>query len=155
MIGLPNSLRALAQHESRPKQTLRRKEQPIYKKGPKTKMTTTLSREALLALSSVVRPTQPTPFQTLVSRREAFLKEAKHALPTVENWLHSTVKRGDLSKEESSEMAAKCYPIVHERALPLMEGFLKWKVQNGSPVEKRVYEGMGVIGLVDRIVKKV
>ena len=42
------------------------------------------------------------------------------------------------------------YPLVHEDLVRLFEDFLALKKAKGTEVEKRVYQGMTVQGLVDR-----
>lgn len=46
------------------------------------------------------------------------------------------------------------YPVLHHRCLPLLAAFLHFKTSHGTRVEKAVYEGMSLLGLVDRLLLK-
>ncbi|KAG0730422.1 hypothetical protein GWK47_028285 [Chionoecetes opilio] len=43
------------------------------------------------------------------------------------------------------------YPLLHHRCLPLLAAFLSFKSKHGTRVERAVYEGMSLLGLVDRL----
>lgn len=45
-------------------------------------------------------------------------------------------------------------PVVHYRCLPLFASFLHHKTHHGTSVEKAVYEGMDLVALVDRLLRK-
>lgn len=46
------------------------------------------------------------------------------------------------------------YPLLHHRCLPLLAAFLDFKASNGTRVEKAVYKGLSLLGLVDRLLLK-
>lgn len=46
------------------------------------------------------------------------------------------------------------YPLLHHRCLPLLAAFLHHKATHGTQVERAVYEGMSLLGLVDRLLLK-
>ena len=46
------------------------------------------------------------------------------------------------------------YPLIHEAMLPLIAGWLKYKRQYGSAVEKAVYKNTGLIQLIQRFLEK-
>lgn len=45
-------------------------------------------------------------------------------------------------------------PVLHHRCLPLLAAFLEHKKKHGTTPEKSVYEGMGLVELVDRLLRK-
>ena len=46
--------------------------------------------------------------------------------------------------------ANESYPLIHEDLVKLFEDFLALKKAKGTEIEKGIYQGMGVQGLVDR-----
>ena len=87
----------------------------------------------------------------LLSRSRAFERSIRRGRPTSNNWCESLVRKGRCSEEEVASMAAETRPLVHEDALPAMEGFLRFKRQAGTEAERQLYAGMDLPGLVDRL----
>ncbi|XP_033227629.1 uncharacterized protein LOC117179704 isoform X2 [Belonocnema kinseyi] len=50
--------------------------------------------------------------------------------------------------------ANSVYPLIHEGMLPLIAGWLKYKRQYGSGVEKAMYKNMGLIQFIQRLLEK-
>jgi hypothetical protein len=50
--------------------------------------------------------------------------------------------------------ANSAYPLVHEATLPLIAGWLKYKRQHGSPMERSLYRDMGLVQFVQRLLEK-
>ncbi|XP_068148647.1 uncharacterized protein [Drosophila tropicalis] len=49
---------------------------------------------------------------------------------------------------------ASAYPVIHERTLALYLDFLQHKRIHGNAIEQRVYQNLGVCGLVQRLLEK-
>jgi len=64
------------------------------------------------------------------------------------------VGKTDLLKKEIVEHAAGVRPVLNGKVFSLMEQFIGDKRQNGSEVEKRLYQNMDVQELIDRLLKK-
>ena len=90
---------------------------------------------------------------------EEFLTASEHfsntisKSPTIENWIRKSMEKETL--DIFLEYANSAYPILHEEVLLLCEDFLKFKKQHGTVIEKRVYELMTVVDLIDRLISKV
>jgi hypothetical protein len=48
----------------------------------------------------------------------------------------------------------KARPVLHREVVTLARNFLEFKQVHGTSVEKEVYNGMDVNGLIDRLIKK-
>lgn len=46
------------------------------------------------------------------------------------------------------------YPLIHEGMLPLIAGWLKYKRQYGSGVEKAMYKNMALVQFIQRLLEK-
>ena len=86
-----------------------------------------------------------------------FLKESDefeqkiHKAPTSQNWIKSNSK----DPQTFMKYANESYPILHEKVLVLCQDFLNFKLKNGSQVEKKFYENLTILDLIDRLIKKV
>lgn len=96
-----------------------------------------------------------TTFRELVARGDRFLKEARLPKPPTErNWLRAMVAEGRITEERAVAMADGSYPVLHEDVLALCADFLALKKAAPSgEAERRIYADLGVLGLVDRLVR--
>ena len=92
--------------------------------------------------------------ESVLMRARKFERDARVSRPTKDNWLEAAKKRAPEADLEA-ELVRRTRPVVHEKVLELANDFLNFKKANGNSVEKKVYEGMGVLGLIDRLIKKV
>lgn len=90
--------------------------------------------------------------EEFLSASEEFSKTISKA-PTIENWIRKSMKKETL--DIFLEYANSAYPILHEEVLHLCEDFLKFKRQHGTSIEKKIYESMTVVELIDRLISKV
>ncbi len=91
--------------------------------------------------------------EVLLQRARDFEKSIGRGRPTRHNWLERVIKEGTVTKDEAVQMAQASRPVVHEKMLSLMEGFIKIKKHQGNRVEKSVYRDMDVPKLVDRLLR--
>ena len=59
-----------------------------------------------------------------------------------------------LPKTEIIENADSAYPIAHSKIKQLLHGFLQFKKENGSSIEKTLYADMNEMALFDRLICK-
>jgi hypothetical protein len=85
----------------------------------------------------------PLSYAELVARSAAL----PYAQPTEANRIASLARLGG----EVEEHAAGVRPILHGRVPALLSEFLALKRELGSPAEQALYEGMGVVDLVSRL----
>ncbi|XP_045119074.1 uncharacterized protein LOC123509005 isoform X2 [Portunus trituberculatus] len=78
----------------------------------------------------------PVRFPTQTARLKTLLKGGVHDEATLEEHVNSA------------------YPVVHERVLPLLAAFLHFKRHHGRKKEREVYGTLGLLDLVDRLLKK-
>ncbi|XP_043475220.1 uncharacterized protein LOC122506884 isoform X2 [Leptopilina heterotoma] len=64
------------------------------------------------------------------------------------------LKSRGISNDILEMNANSVYPIIHEAMLPLVAGWLKFKRQHGSSVEKSLYKNMGLIQFIHRLLVK-
>ncbi|XP_063217759.1 uncharacterized protein LOC134528245 [Bacillus rossius redtenbacheri] len=71
-----------------------------------------------------------------------------------------TIRSASLLNEDDVEptildrFARSAYPILHESVLPLYINFLQYKMMYGTRQEKREYCKVGIVELVDRLLRK-
>ena len=53
------------------------------------------------------------------------------------------------------DFANESYPILPEKVMTLIADFLKFKREHGTEREKKVYEDLDILGLVQRLIAKV
>ena len=82
---------------------------------------------------------------------DTFTRTLKMKPPTIANWI--TAKSDDL--ETLTQCANDSYPILHENVLLLCQDFLRFKLEQGTPIEKNLYEKLTLITFIDRLIKKV
>ena len=76
-----------------------------------------------------------------------------YRIPTVGNRL-AAVCTTEVLKKEAEMHALQTRPVMSKRMLPLLRGFLAWKSASGSATERALYGGMGLSGLMDRLMRK-
>ena len=76
-----------------------------------------------------------------------------YRIPTVGNRL-AAVCTTEALKKEAEMHALQTRPVMSKRMLPLLRGFLAWKSASGSATERALYGGMGLSGLMDRLMRK-
>jgi len=106
-----------------------------------------LSKSSLSALLEEIQPLKDESAQNLLSRSLQFSKSP----PSKHNWL----KKMKLDDEKVLHLASESRPILHEKTLLLLEEFIQWKRENGTKQEKSLYKGMGILGLVQRLIANV
>ena len=114
-----------------------------------------LKQETLKLLEKVVMPSSPT-LEQFISQSHEFEKEICER-PTAANWVGEKVKRDKDEGKRYHRCIRKCYPILHEKVLPLIEDFVQVKKQTRrSDEEKAVYhDGFTIMDMIDRIISKV
>ena len=111
-----------------------------------------LSKQTVRELASVVPP-KGVALSDILSRSRQFERDIRKGRPTKDNWLEAMKKKNSETKLQALVEGTR--PVVHEKVLVLAERFLEWKKVNGNEVEKKVYKDMSLLGLVDRLIKKV
>ena len=104
-----------------------------------------------LELLTQIAPSNKVNTKQLLQMSDTFTKTLKTKPPTIENWI--TAKSDDL--ETLTQCANDSYPILHENVLLLCQDFLRFKLEQGTPIEKNLYEKLNLITFIDRLIKKV
>lgn len=89
---------------------------------------------------------------SLLDYSRKFRNGIKISKPTSKNWIDAIRKGDNFSDDEIVGLANCSYPILHEDVLPLINDFLDFKRAHGSRKEKRIYEFMDTLGLVQRLI---
>ncbi|XP_044577113.1 uncharacterized protein LOC123260183 isoform X4 [Cotesia glomerata] len=91
----------------------------------------------------------PVTLTTLIKRSEIF--PIQFPIKTVRcSFLKERSIKTDILEFNSNS----AYPIIHEAMLPLIAGWLKFKREQGSPIEKALYKNMGLIQFIQRLLDK-
>eukprot|EP00947_MAST-08B_sp_MAST-8B-sp1_P002456 g2456.t1 len=101
-------------------------------------------------VSSLDRERAVPAFLALVDRAASLPYE----FPTRANRLAVICGDDRTLQAEAVAMAAATRPVIHERVVPLLGEFLSIKERTGTATERRVYEGMSVAGLADRLIRR-
>ncbi|KAK4308408.1 hypothetical protein Pmani_019882 [Petrolisthes manimaculis] len=104
--------------------------------------------EHLSSLAEVKGPPRVT-VEELVASSEKF----PVAFP-VQTARVSTLQKSGHDKDKLEEQINSAYPLIHEKVLPLLAAFLHHKRIHGRKKERKLYENLDVMGLVDRLVAK-
>ena len=114
-----------------------------------------MDKETLLALSKVKIPDKLLLDDFLANSKEFELKcmsRQSHA-----NWIdeENTGRQIRTNYHNYENLCInQSYPILHESVLVLFQNFLRWKKQNATQCESRVYkDDMTIIDLVDRVIR--
>ncbi|XP_012256344.2 uncharacterized protein LOC105686262 isoform X1 [Athalia rosae] len=101
-------------------------------------------------LQECVETTVPPPvtFESLVEKSNAFPLKFPVRTPCL------TELQKRVSKETLERNANSVYPLIHEDTLPLIADWLENKRERGNPLEKNVYEKMGLIELIQRLFER-
>ena len=104
-----------------------------------------------LELLTQIAPANKINTKQLLQMSDTFTKTLKMKPPTIANWI--TAKSDDL--ETLTQYANDSYPILHENVLLLCQDFLRFKLEQGTPIEKNLYQKLTLITFIDRLIKKV
>ena len=74
--------------------------------------------------------------------------------PTKNNLIKNIIQNDQSKKIVVAQQAKNSYPILHAKTKNLLEQFLKYKKQFGSPSEKNLYATMNSIDLITRLLEK-
>ncbi len=96
--------------------------------------------------------TLQTTFQELVHNTQSF--ESYRRIPTTDNRIETLISQGIALEHEIVAQANQTRPILHENVVQLMEDFLHYKKQLGSPIEQALYSTMDVQAFIDRLLVK-
>src|SRR5579859_3241466 len=92
-------------------------------------------------------------FDDLVTNIRSF----NHPLPTINNRISSIVTRSTNPLQIKAQVlsdALETRVIIHARVLPLIDEFLKIKIEFGSTIERKLYTGMSRDQFVKRLIVK-
>jgi len=103
-----------------------------------------------LELLTQIAPANKINTKHLLQMSDTFTKTLKMKPPTIANWI--TAKSDDL--ETLTQYANDSYPILHENVLLLCQDFLRFKLEQGTPIEKNLYQKLTLIKFIDRLIKK-
>ncbi|XP_015598090.1 uncharacterized protein LOC107269110 isoform X2 [Cephus cinctus] len=106
------------------------------------------TKELLKKCLDVSQPL-PTTSLEIIKRSESF--PLKFPINTVRC---AALKDRGISEDVLDLNANSVYPLIHEAMLPLIAGWLKYKREYGSAVEKAMYKDMGLIHLIQRLLEK-
>jgi Domain of unknown function (DUF4804) len=126
--------------------------------------TSYLYTDELKGLRNVMQPVKTIDNNQAAKNLDRLLKKSRDFLeehpilqnqsPTAMNWLQACLDRG--MKETALWNAAQdSYPIIHESGLQLLHEFRLHKLDAGTDTEKKIYEHLDLIGMVDRLLSKV
>ena len=104
-----------------------------------------------LELLTQIAPANKINTKHLLQMSDTFTKTLKMKPPTIANWI--TAKSDDL--ETLTQYANDSYPILHENVLLLCQDFLRFKLEQGTPIGKNLYQKLTLITFIDRLIKKV
>jgi len=114
--------------------------------GLKVRWSSNEVAEARAKLASV--SLEAAPNYTILALRTRTLP---YKLPTTQNRLEA-VTQGDAAREaEVTEFARGTRPLVHAKAMAAIEAFLTLKREQGSSIEKSLYQDMGANHLITRL----
>ncbi|KAG0730423.1 hypothetical protein GWK47_028287 [Chionoecetes opilio] len=108
-----------------------------------------LLQEHLGQLAEVEEPPRVT-LSEVMSLSDAFPVR----FPTQTARLQTLLKGGVHDEASLEEHVNSAYPVVHERVLPLLAAFLHFKRINGKKKERELYGSLGLLDVVDRLLKK-
>lgn len=118
-----------------------------------------LSEEVLIKLSQIPKPNpRALSFSAIQERARRFEADIKHGRPTKHNWTENLVRKNltKFTKEEiAADFAAKSYPLIDEKFIPLALNFIDFKSEHGNDLERELYKDLTLVGLLDRLIKKV
>jgi len=92
-------------------------------------------------------------FTDLVKASNQFAEEIC-PFPTEDNRIAHLVAIGYATEEEVVEHAKTTHPILHPQTITLINSFLNYKRQFGSPKEKKLYAEMDQNAFIDRLLTK-
>jgi len=91
-------------------------------------------------------------FATLIDKSEAF---ARRVTPPTQANRIAAIAGSDQEKQAIIvEQARTTYPILHAKVITLIDGFLQYKKNNGTAVEKTLYSTMDSTAFIDRLLTK-
>ncbi|XP_034177844.1 ADP-ribosylarginine hydrolase CG3568 isoform X1 [Osmia lignaria lignaria] len=106
------------------------------------------TKELLRKCIDVSTPT-PTTLPQIIKRSEAF--PIKFPVNTIRC---SALRDRGISTDILERNANSVYPLIHEAMLPLIARWLKHKRTSGSAIERAMYQDMGLIQFIHRLLEK-
>lgn len=106
----------------------------------------------------ILIPAKPThsdkvSFKELATASTKFEQEIKK-FPVQANRIETIAKRVKSFEEDISKQASSVNITIDLKTFDLLAGFLEAKRRSGSLVEKRIYEKMTILDLIDRLISK-
>ncbi|XP_046751797.1 uncharacterized protein LOC124414772 isoform X1 [Diprion similis] len=103
----------------------------------------------------ILKPCLDLPPPPPISLNELITKSENFPITIPVNTVRArALKERGISPDTLEVNANSTYPLIHEAMIPLIANWLKYKRTHGSVLEKALYEEMGLIQLIQRLLEQ-